>query len=107
MTSHLVPTVLNFTGNHITTASSRAEPWIRPQYPSSSNTHSSIVPDTQSAAVELGEGKQRAPLTGSLDDDEHELKLPKMRSLVIVICADMLIQVRTHYLRWYATISTL
>ena len=99
MTSHLVPTVLNFTGKHISTAPSRTGPWIRPQYPSFSNTHSSIVPDTQSAAVELREGKQRAPLTGGLDDDEHEPKLPKMRSLVIVICADMLIQVRTHYLR--------
>jgi len=106
MTSHLVPTVLNFTGNHITAAPPRTEPWIRPQYPSSSNTHPSIVPGTQSAAIELGEqSRQRAPLTEELDDDE--LKLPKMRSLVIMICGDMLLQVRTRCLRWHAIIRSL
>ena len=97
MTSHLVPTVLNFTGNHITAALPRTEPCTRPQNPSSSSTHSSIVPGTQSAAIELGEqSRQRALLTEEPDVDEHELKLPKMRSLVVMICANMLLQVRTY-----------
>jgi len=99
MTSHLVPTVLNFTGNHITAALPRTEPCIRPQYPPSSSTHSSIVPGMQSS--------QRALLTEEPDDGEHELKLPKMRSLVIMICANMLLQVRAHCLRWHVITITL
>ena len=108
MTSHLVPTVLNFTGNHITAAPPRTELWIRPQYPPSISTHSSIVPGTQSSTIELSEQtRQRAPLTEELGDDEHELKLPKMQSLVIILCANVLLQVRTHCLRWHAIITTL
>ena len=100
MISRLVPTILNFTGNDITAAPPRTEPCICPQNPSSSSlsTHSSIVPGTQSAAVGLGEqSRQRAPLTEELD--EHELRLPKMGSLAIMMCANMLLQVRTHRLR--------
>ena len=52
-------------------------------------------------------GTQRTPLTKEPNIDEHELKLPKMRSLVIMICADLLLQVRTHCLRWHAIIATL
>jgi hypothetical protein len=52
-------------------------------------------------------GTQRAPLTEESNIDEHELKLPKMRSLVIMICANLLLQVRTYCLRWHAIIATL
>ena len=108
MTSHLVPTVLNFTGNHITPAPSQTEPYIRPQNPSFSGTHSSIVPSTQSSAIELGgQSTRSALLIEEPDDDEHELKLPKMRSLVIMICANVLLQVRTHCLRSHAITITL
>jgi len=102
MISRLVPTILNFTGNDITAAPPRTEPCICPQNPSSSSlsTHLSIVPGTQIAAIGLGEqSRQRAPLTEELDDDERELRLPKMRSLAIMMCANMLLQVRTHRLR--------
>ena len=96
MSSYLVLNVLNFTGNHITTAPPWTEPWIRPQNPSSGSTHSMTVP-----------GTQRAPLTEVSNIDEHELKLPKMRSLVIMICANLLLQVRAHCLRWQPIIATL
>ena len=96
MTSYLVLNVLNFSGNHTKTVPPWTEPWIRPQNPSSSSIHSVTVL-----------GTQRAPLTKEPNIDEHELKLPKMRSLVIMICADLLLQVRTHCLRWHAIIATL
>ena len=75
MTSHLVPTVLNFTGNHITVAPPRVESCIRPRNPSSSSTHSLIVLGAHSAALELGEqSTPRALLAEEPGDDERELR---------------------------------
>lgn len=93
MASSLVPTVLNFTNGHITAAPPRTEPCIRPQILSSSSAHSLAVSGTQGAAIELSEqNTQRARLMEEPDDD-YELKLPKMRSLVIMICTNVLLQV--------------
>ena len=93
MASPLVPTVLNFTSDHITAAPPRTESCIRPQILSSSSAHSSVVLATHDAAIELSEqSTQRARLMEEPDDD-YELKLPKMRSLVIMICTNVLLQV--------------
>jgi hypothetical protein len=112
MASPLVPTVLNFTSDHITAAPPRRESSIRPQISSSSNTHSSIVLGTQDAATtELGEhwqSPQRALLMEEADDN-YELKLPKMRSLVIMICTNVLLQVgcfRWHVIARYCPLTS-
>jgi len=97
MASPLVPTVLNFTGDH-TTVPPWTEPCSRLQNASSgtgsSDSHSSVVLGTQGAAMDLGEQSTRGVLLIEEPDDGCELKLPKMRSLIIMICTNVLLQVR-------------
>ncbi|SRR6266851_83418 len=96
MTSHLVPTVLNFASSHTVTT---APPWTEPcsrhglQNSSSSSSHLSVVLGTQGAASEVGEQSTRGALLVEEPDDNCELKLPKMRSLIIMICTNVLLQV--------------
>ena len=53
-----------------------------------------MVLGTQGGATELGEqSTRRALLLMEEPDDDYELKLPKMRSLVIMICTNVLLQV--------------
>jgi len=55
------------------------------------------------ATTELGEQRLQRSLLMEEPDDNYELKLPKMRSLVIMICTNVLLQVgllsvaRNHY----------
>ena len=95
MASHLVPTVLNFnfTSDHITAAPLRTEPCIRPQISSSSSIHTPMALGTQGATTELGEQSTQRALLMEEPNDDCELKLPKMRSLVIMICTNVLLQV--------------
>jgi hypothetical protein len=67
------------------------------------STHSPIVLGTQGAATtELGEQRPLRALLMEEPDDNYELKLPKMRSLVIMICTNMLLQVGCF---WWRVIS--
>ena len=45
------------------------------------------------ATTELGEQSPQMALLMEEPDDNYELKLPKMRSLVIMICTNVLLQV--------------
>jgi hypothetical protein len=88
MDPRLVPTILSL--NH-TAVPSWTEPYSRPQDPRS--TRLSAVPERQSDAIELGEQSTPRVVPTREPDGDGELKLPKMRSLVIMICTNVLIQV--------------
>ena len=90
MASSLVPTVLNLTGDH-TTVPPWTEPCSRLHNASSGSTHSSVLPGIQGATSEQS---TREVLLMEEPDDDGELKLPKMRSLIIMICTNVLLQVR-------------
>ncbi|KAI0005417.1 major facilitator superfamily domain-containing protein [Russula compacta] len=82
MASPLVPTVLNFSNSH-TVAPPRVEPYSTPN----PSARSSL--GTQ-GAIELGEQSTQEILhTG---EDDGELKLPKMRSLAVMISTNVLLQ---------------
>jgi hypothetical protein len=92
MASRLIPTVLNFTRGH-----TAAPPWTvscgRSQNLWSERTHSSVALGTQGITIELGEQSTRRVLPTEEPDGDGELKLPKMRSLVIMILSNVLLQV--------------
>ena len=52
-----------------------------------------MVLGTQGAAIELSEQNTHRARLMEEPDDDYELKLPKMRSLVIMICTNVLLQV--------------
>ncbi|KAH9964517.1 major facilitator superfamily domain-containing protein [Russula dissimulans] len=91
MASRLIPTVLNFTRGH-----TAAPPWTvscgRSQNLWSERTHSSVALGTQGITIELGEQSTRRVLPTEEPDGDGELKLPKMRSLVIMILSNVLLQ---------------
>ncbi|KAH9954796.1 hypothetical protein BC827DRAFT_1240858 [Russula dissimulans] len=96
MASRLVPTVLNFAGSR-PVAHARTEPCGRPQHSCFGKTPSrpSVASGTQGPTLELQVGEQstrEVPLAEEPDDD-MELKLPKLRSLVIMILTNFLLQV--------------
>jgi len=94
MASRLILTVSNFTRGH-----SAAPPWAqsrsRPQNSWPERTHSSVALGTQGVTTELSEQSSlaRRVLPAEEPDDDGELKLPKMRSLVIMILSNVLLQV--------------
>jgi hypothetical protein len=98
MASCLVPTILNLAGSR-PVAHVRTESCGRPQHSWFGGTPShgrpSVELGTQGPTPELQVGEQstrEVPLAEEPDDD-MELKLPKMRSLVIMILANSLLQV--------------
>jgi hypothetical protein len=90
MVSRLVPTILSF--GHTTTPS-WAESHSRPQNAWTSSTRSSVVSGRQGDTIELGDQSTRSVVPTEEPDDDGELKLPKMRSLVIMIFTNVLLQV--------------
>jgi hypothetical protein len=90
MDPRLVPTILNF--DH-TAVPSWTESYGRPQDSWPGNTRLSAVPERESDVIEPGEQSTRGVVPTREPDDDGELKLPKMRSLVIMICTNVLLQV--------------
>ena len=88
MASPLVPTVLNFSNSH-TVVPPRVESYITPN-PWAGSTRSSVTLGTQ-GTIELGDQSTQQIHTG---EDDGELKLPKMRSLAVMIFTNVLLQVR-------------
>jgi hypothetical protein len=86
MASRLVPTILNF--NHPVVLT-RAESRSRPQSTPSGNARSFGAPD----GLEPSEQNLNVILTVEDPGDDGEFKLPKMRSLVIMLFTNVLLQV--------------
>ena len=91
MASRLVPTILNFSHAVVPT---RAESQRRPQSTPSGSARSFRAPETR-GGLELSEQNLNALEILTVEDpgDDGEFKLPKMRSLVIMLFANVLLQV--------------
>lgn len=91
MASPLVPTILNF--NHAE-VSSLAESRSRPQSMHEGSTRSSGAPETR-GGLEPSEQNLNALARLTVDGpgDDGEFKLPKIRSLVIMLFTNVLLQV--------------
>jgi len=91
MASPLVPTILNF--NHADVPI-HAESRSRPQSMPWGNAHSFRAPETR-GGLEPSEQSLNALVRLAVEDpgDDGEFKLPKMRSLVIMLFTNVLLQV--------------
>ena len=91
MTSPLVPTILNFNHADVPT---QAESPSRPQSMPCGNAHSFGAPETR-GGLEPSEQNLNALVRLTVEDlgDDGEFKLPKMRSLVIMLFTNVLLQV--------------
>ncbi|KAI0307521.1 major facilitator superfamily domain-containing protein [Multifurca ochricompacta] len=89
MTSKLVPTILNFSHS---AALPWPEPHNRPQNSLTSITRTSAQTEEQGETIELGRQNPRGVVPVEGPSDHGELKLPKMRSLVIMIFTNVLLQ---------------
>ena len=91
MASPLVPTILSFNHAEVPTW---AESQSRPQSMPLGNVRSFRVPETQ-GGLEPSEQSQNALVRLTVEDpgDDGEFKLPKMRSLVIMLSTNVLLQV--------------